>query len=647
MDGAGCFRALVALLDVSPQHRLLDMSGTCSGSLAEALHAAGPGRGLSLSGQVPPGLLIANAPRPELLDALVAEVLPKFRSPVVFTCCPPQSFPQIAAAKHPVTQEPPEVREVVLKFDRIMCGVNCSQSSKKHQPWHMHPLQLRTLQRGLQSLAPGGKLIYLTQGSNCIENEAVVAACLSSQASELQLKLIPASHHWTPVSGWPISDGHISWNVPSPDKKNTCSFTSWEEVPQVLRGGKILQTMFPPTSTAELTTSELQKCLRGTNGSSHFFLAIFQKVNRSPPQVPAPSAATMDGIGYPQATLATGTRVVVRATGAPAMVVGPGQRAFKGLVKIRYPDRSTYHVELEDLELQTGAWQSLRTHGCKLAMVGMASLVLSIVTGWNRLYHWRSLWSPSRLLPLLLGAKAMRGRKVPSVFHLSASFLVAFLAWRLLHRKQLQRPVSGPGPGARSVESRPGSRLVKRCAKVPDAVVSFADFFGLECPKLPASPGDHMGLLHLPNLCYRTTDKQTLYLVSPALFELRVPELLRHSLCGMPFLQRCVSSQELNLWGCELRPTLQAAPFLSALGAKRKICLENFGCWRKLLQDGKLRIKDLKPGRQMDMKPGAVILVDKSELLFLIAVLQSDSLQIFLDHKARQDIGTVREKWLW
>ena len=251
MDGAGWPQALVALLDVSPQHRLLDMSGTCSGTLAEALHGAG--------GQVPPGLLIANAPRPELLDALLAEVLPKFRSPVVFTCCPPQSFPQIAAAKDPITQEL-QVREVALKFDRIICGVNCSQSSKKHQPWHMHPLQLRTLQRGLQSLAPGGKLIYLTQGSNCIENEAVVAACLSSQASQLQLKLIPASHHWPSISGWSISDGHISWNVPSPDRKNACSFTSWEEVPQVLRGGKILQTMFPPTSTAELTISELQKC---------------------------------------------------------------------------------------------------------------------------------------------------------------------------------------------------------------------------------------------------------------------------------------------------------------------------------------------------------------------------------------------------
>ena len=135
--------------------------------------------------------------------------------------------------------------------------------------------------------------------------------------------------------------------------------------------------------------------------------------------------------------------------------------------------------------------------------------------------------------------------------------------------------------------------------------------------------------------------------MSPALFELRVPELLRHSLCGMPFLQRCVSSQELNLWGCQLRPTLQAAPFLSALGAKRQIRLEDFGCWRKLLQDGKLSIKDLKPERQMDMKAGAVILVDKSELLFLIAVLQSDSLQIFLDPKERQDIETVREKWLW
>ena len=217
----------------------------------------------------------------------------------------------------------------------------------------------------------------------------------------------------------------------------------------------------------------------------------------------------MDGTGDPQAALATGTRVVVRATGAPAVVVGPGQRAFKGLVKIRYPDRSTYHVELEDLELQTGAWQLLRTHGFKLAMAGMAISVLSIVSGWNRQNLWGSLWSPSALLPLLLGAKAMRGRKVPSVLHLSTSFLVAFLAWRLLHRKQLQRPVSGPGPGARSVESRPGSRLVKRCAKVPDAVVSFADFFGLECPKLPASSGDHMGLLHLPHLCYRQGFWQT------------------------------------------------------------------------------------------------------------------------------------------
>lgn len=115
----------------------------------------------------------------------------------------------------------------------------------------------------------------------------------------------------------------------------------------------------------------------------------------------------------------------------------------------------------------------------------------------------------------------------------------------------------------------------------------------------------------------------------------------------MPFLQRCVSSQELKLWGCQLRPTLQAAPFLSALGAKRQIRLEDFECWRKLLQDGKLRIKDLKPERQMDMEPGAVILVDKSELLFLIAVFQPDSLQTFLDDRARQEIGTVWEKWLW
>ena len=247
---------LVQLLDVLPQHRVLDINGTCSPDLAKALHGS--------QDQVPQGLLIANA-RPEMLETLCATVPQKFWSCIVFTGCQPQSFPQLFTSKysagtaqeheehkeHSSTAKPtelPEVREVVLKFDRVLCGVTCSQSSQRHQPWHMHPLQLRTLQRGLQSLAPGGKLLYLTKGGAEIENEAVVAACLSSQASELQVHLIPVCHDWLTVSGWSTLGGHLSWEVPSPHR----SFSSWDEVPHKLRGGKILQTMFPPTETAEL-----------------------------------------------------------------------------------------------------------------------------------------------------------------------------------------------------------------------------------------------------------------------------------------------------------------------------------------------------------------------------------------------------------
>lgn len=125
------------------------------------------------------------------------------------------------------------------------------------------------------------------------------------------------------------------------------------------------------------------------------------------------------------------------------------------------------------------------------------------------------------------------------------------------------------------------------------------------------------------------------------MFDLRVPELLRHSPRGMPFLQRCIASDELNRWGCELKPTTLAAPFLH--GSKRQLLLD-LNCWEKLLLNGRLGVEQVQPTldqqNRTELTPGAVILVYQNhgvDVLFLTAVLYSERLQVFLDQSERQD----------
>lgn len=96
---------------------------------------------------------------------------------------------------------------IPLLFDRILCDVPCSGDGtlrKNFEIWkkwtcmdgnglHRYcalysaralfkffSLQLRILNRGMKLLAPGGRLVYSTCSMNPVENEAVVAAALSS-----------------------------------------------------------------------------------------------------------------------------------------------------------------------------------------------------------------------------------------------------------------------------------------------------------------------------------------------------------------------------------------------------------------------------------------------------------------------------------
>lgn len=213
--------SVASLLNIVPGQRVLDLTGAKSLELAEALLS-----------EAPDGLLVANnATVPQRLCGVVA-----------FTKCPPQRFPELY-----------EASGEVLKFDRVVCHMASSGDEARLQPWHMHPLQLRALQRGLNALAVGGRLLYSTLSSNVIENEAVVASALAT--SEAVLLELNHCKDWQPEA--------VSLTWPVPDPRSGAAFHSWEEVPPKARG-KVLQTMFP------VRVEGLQRCLRASNGSAAF-----------------------------------------------------------------------------------------------------------------------------------------------------------------------------------------------------------------------------------------------------------------------------------------------------------------------------------------------------------------------------------------
>lgn len=225
-------------------------------------------------------------------------------------------------------------------------------------------------------------------------------------------------------------------------------------------------------------------------------MAIFEKrpssTSKAAAKVVAPEFSDTSAVFPP------GSRVRVKSNGAPAVIVGPGQKAFKGLVKIRYPDHSTFHVEIDQLERPNMA--------VRLALgLSIVSLVALHRFRWLGPWLWRFRWR------LLLAAW--------------------LLAWRLRVKPPRRSKAPKPKP----------SRLLKPCEHIYPAVRDFCSFYAVQ----------------LPPLAYRSSDPLHLYLASPQLLALRVPCQLRHSDCGLPLLRRAD-----RRWGCDLRPTTAAAQLL-------------------------------------------------------------------------------------
>ena len=246
--------------------------------------------------KLPRGVLVANDSSSNRLSRIVDRASAQPCSPLLTCVGDARELPALQVAA-PVDTPGGSRAFPRLKFDRVLCDVPCSgDGALRKMPdamgaWSareamaVHPLQLGILKRGLELLAPGGRLVYSTCSMNPVENEAVVAAALKeARDSGVRAVLLPPP---TQLADVPHSEGWETWGVPTSefgtsgaDADNTLYRQKNELPPYEDRKGRspALVTMFPPDDPA--IRSELKKCVRMLPAHANcggFFLAVFSK----------------------------------------------------------------------------------------------------------------------------------------------------------------------------------------------------------------------------------------------------------------------------------------------------------------------------------------------------------------------------------
>eukprot|EP00039_Didymoeca_costata_P016094 m.281661 g.281661 ORF g.281661 m.281661 type:complete len:694 (+) comp16336_c0_seq5:2267-4348(+) len=273
------------LLDVKPEHYVLDMCSAPGSKTTEALelmHSLSPAK-------FPCGLLIANDIDTKRVNNIMTPRVRKLHTPAVaITVGNAAKFPQLNLED-----------ESQLSFDRIMLDAPCSGDGtlrKEPSIWRnwdvhsavdLHSQQLKLLMRGLTLLKDGGRLVYSTCSLNPIENEAVVLAAI--RRFQGRVTLVPSK-----PEGVIAAEGLRTWSVPDPTVpkgKIPTLFSKFEDVPQVLKESNqkrrpILKSMFPTYEHADEEPwainmiDSLKHCIRINplhNDSGGFFCATLTK----------------------------------------------------------------------------------------------------------------------------------------------------------------------------------------------------------------------------------------------------------------------------------------------------------------------------------------------------------------------------------
>ena len=323
------------LLDPDADHQVLDM---CAAPGSKTLQLLDIMKGKSGKEGMIPGVLIANdTSRKRIVTAAQRSRKQGAakRAALVLTACDASKMPAFKSYSLSLKG----ARKI--RYQSILCDVPCSgdgtlrgTSRARWEKWNvrdgigLHCKQLAILKRGLELLAPGGKLLYSTCSLNPLENEAVVQWARLYFASrekgrfEVAVKELPQSIG---------CQGLASWQVPHPDwNDEPSSFASFDQVPSQLcrkNGGKICKTLFPK-GTAICPLEDLLKCRRMLpvhGGGGGFFCALLER-----PRKDTSYAGTCEATSVPASTAALRTKIegVFRH---PESVIVESMQKFWGL----------------------------------------------------------------------------------------------------------------------------------------------------------------------------------------------------------------------------------------------------------------------------------------------------------------------------
>ncbi|KIY61510.1 cytosine-5--methyltransferase [Cylindrobasidium torrendii FP15055 ss-10] len=255
-------------LDVKPGHRVIDMCaapGSKTAQLLEALHAA--------ESEAPEGLLVANDSDYKRTHLLIHQSARLPSPALVVTNLDASNYPAI------------KLDGKKLMFDRILCDVPCSGDGtirknvaiwKTWQPSDgngLHALQVRILQRAMQMLAPGGRIVYSTCSLNPVENEAVIATALNTNPD---FHLLPSDEF---LPGLVRRPGLTAWKPTYALPFPYVYYDSYEAfaAANASLASKLSPSHWPPANASELNLSRCMRLYPHHQDTGGFFVAILER----------------------------------------------------------------------------------------------------------------------------------------------------------------------------------------------------------------------------------------------------------------------------------------------------------------------------------------------------------------------------------
>ncbi|KAF9131274.1 hypothetical protein BGX30_013180 [Mortierella sp. GBA39] len=298
------------LLDVQPQHWVMDMCaapGSKTAQIIEMVHANEQHQ------VVPSGLILANDADYRRSHMLIHQTK-RLQSPcLMVTNHDASMMPSLKLA-------PNKSGEVIpFEFDRVLADVPCSGDAtlrKNPMVWTkwthggamgLHQTQVTILQRGVQMLKVGGRIVYSTCSFNPMENEAVVAEMLNRANGSLEL--VDVSHELPLLKRRP---GLSSWKMFTKEGQVVEKF---EDVPADAKG-RFYPSMWAPANAGEL---HLERCLRiypHLQDTGGFFVAVLKKT--APFVVPNPGRAAAADAAAEAAEAAAAATAASSAAATPA-----------------------------------------------------------------------------------------------------------------------------------------------------------------------------------------------------------------------------------------------------------------------------------------------------------------------------------------